>query len=120
MIDLARVEKVNSMLGSHSFVVEQGDAIRRVEFERIAQLLGVSQKVPQFTLEQYGSSPTFSISEGRNAADYRAAMGGYMLRVVGGKVYAAKLSPANWNYFQDGARVDNVAKYETMVKVPPC
>ena len=43
-----------------------------------------------------------------------------MLRVVGGKVYAAKLSPANWNYFQDGARVDNVAKYETMVKVPPC
>ena len=120
MIDLARVEKVNSMLGSHSFVVEQGDAIRRVDFERIAQLLGVSQKVPQFTLEQNGSSPTFSISEGRNAADYRAAMGGYMLRVVGGKVYAAKLSPANWNYFQDGARVDNVAKYETMVKVPPC
>lgn len=44
MIDLARVEKVNSMLGSHSFVVEQGDAIRRVEFERIAQLLGVSQR----------------------------------------------------------------------------
>lgn len=120
MIDLARVEKVNSMLGSHSFIVEQGDAIRRVKFERIAQLLGNSQNVPQFTLEQNGSSPTFSISEGRNAADYRAAMGGYMLRVVGGKVYAAKLSPANWNYFEDGARVDDVTKYETMVKVPPC
>lgn len=120
MIDLAKVDKANSMLGSHSFVVEQGDAIRRVEFEKIAQLLGSSQKVPQFTLEQNGSSPTFSISEGRNAADYRSAMGGYMLRIVGGKVYAAKLSPANWNYFQDGSRVDDVTKYETMVKVPPC
>lgn len=120
MIDLAKVDKANSMLGSHSFVVEQGDAIRRVEFEKIAQLLGISQKVPQFTLEQNGSSQTFSISEGRNAADYRSAMGGYMLRIVGGKVYAAKLSPANWNYFQDGSRVDDVTKYETMVKVPPC
>lgn len=120
MIDLAKVDKVSSMQGSHSFIVEEGDAIRRVELDKIAQQLGSSQQVPQFTLEANGSAPTFSISTGRNAADYRAAMGGYMLRTVGGKVYAAKLSPANWDYFADGSKVDNAAKYETMVKVPPC
>ena len=120
MIDLAKVDKVGSMLGSHSFIVEQGDAIRRVEFEKVAVQLGISQQVPQFTLEANGSSPLFSVSNGRNAADYRAAMGGYMLKVVGGKVYAAKLSPANWDYFADGSKVDDASKYETMVRVPPC
>lgn len=47
-------------------------------------------------------------------------MGGYMLKVSGGKVYAAKLNPTNWNYFEDGTAVDDASKYETMVRVPPC
>lgn len=119
--DLAKVDKVNSMLGSHSFVIEQGDAIRRIPLANVKEALASSLIVPPstYTLEG-GSSPAFQVSNEWAAAMYRAYMGGYMLKVVGGKVYAAKLSPSNWNYFDDGSQVDNAAKYETMVKVPTC
>ena len=49
MIDLARVEKVNSMLGSHSFVVEQGDAIRRIPLANVKEALASSLIVPPST-----------------------------------------------------------------------
>lgn len=119
VIDLAKADLVSSMLSSHSFLVEEGDGIRRIKMEDVQRLLGQEILSPTYTLEG-NSSPTFSITPGANAAMYRAHMGGYMMKVVGGKVYAAKLNPSDWNYFADGTKVDNPAKYETMVHVPPC
>ena len=43
-----------------------------------------------------------------------------MMKTVGGVVYAAKLDAGNWDYFADGSKVDDAAKYETMVRVPDC
>lgn len=104
------------------WLTQNGEAITDASKASMLQYINKNlqpQQVPQFTLEQ-SSSPEFSVSAGLATANYRAAMGGYMLRVVSGKVYAAKLSPANWNYFADGSKVDDVAKYECMVHVPPC
>ena len=121
MIDLARVDKVGSMQGSNSFIVEQGDGIRRIPLSSVRESLASSLIVPPstFTLEG-SSSPTFSVSNDWAASMYRAYMGGYMMKVVGNKVYAAKLNPNDWDYFEDDSKVDNAAKYETMVRVPPC
>jgi hypothetical protein len=43
-----------------------------------------------------------------------------MMKVVSGKVYAAKLDPSSWEFFADGTKVDDASKYETMVHVPDC
>lgn len=72
-----------------------------------------------YTLEQ-SSNPAFAISNFGAAERYRSQMGGYMMIVKGGKVYAAKLSPSNWNNFADGTPVGDASRFETMVKLPPC
>ena len=63
MIDLARVDKVGSMQGSNSFIVEQGDGIRRIPLSSVRESLASSLIVPPstFTLEG-SSSPTFYVS----------------------------------------------------------
>lgn len=121
VIDLAKADLVSSMLVSHSFLVEEGDGIRRIKLGNLREVLASSLVTPptEYTLEG-NSNPTFSVSNEWAAYMYRAYMGGYMMKVVAGKVYAAKLNPSDWNYFADGTKVDNAAKYETMVHVPPC
>lgn len=121
LIDLAKADPVSSMLSSHSFLVEEGDGIRRIKLGNLREVLASSIITPptEFTLEG-SSNPTFSVGNEWAAYMYRAYMGGYMMKIVGGKVYAAKLNPSDWNYFADGTKVDNAAKYETMVHVPPC
>ena len=42
------------------------------------------------------------------------------MKVVNGKVYAAKLDASSWEFFADGTKVDDASKYETMVHVPDC
>lgn len=121
VIDLAKADLVSSMLASHSFLVEEEDGIRRIKLGNLREVLASSLVTPptEYTLEG-NSNPTFSVSNEWAAYMYRAYMGGYMMKVVAGKVYAAKLNPSDWNYFADGTKVDNAAKYETMVHVPPC
>jgi hypothetical protein len=36
---------------------------------------------------------------------YQRAMGGYMMKIVSGKVYAAKLDPSSWEFFADGTPI---------------
>ena len=50
---------------------------------------------------------------------YASYMKGYLFRVVAGKVYAAQLNDS-WDAFADGTAIDNITKYETMVRVPKC
>lgn len=75
-----------------------------------------------FTLEQT-SNPQFAFQQaGSAAAMYEAAMGGYLFLQSGGKVYAAKLSPASWDKFVDGTPVTAALEQqtETMIHVPDC
>lgn len=118
---LSQVDLLSSVSGSSSFLMESGDAMRRVKYANIKEDLMSALVTPPstFTLEQ-NSNPAFSVSSEWAAQVYRSAMGGYMFKVVNGKVYAAKLLASDWNYFADGTKVDNPAKYETMVHVPKC
>lgn len=79
--------------------------------------LGTTQSV--YTLEQ-NSSPIISISNKAAVENYVGYMGGYLLLVKDGKVYAAKLNPSNWGFFEDGAAVTAAARAatETMIKTP--
>lgn len=79
----------------------------------------VSSPLAEYMLEQ-SSNPEFHVTNDWAARMYLAHVGGYMMRVVNGQVYAAKLNASNWNYFDDGSAVDDASKYETMVNVPKC
>lgn len=116
---LTEVGLVHSMLPSQNFLVEVGDDIKRFSLSDLQHLLGKNIFTPELTLEK-NSSPTFDVDAQLITSIYRRAMGGYMFKVSGGKVYAAKLNASNWEYFEDGTKVDNAAKYETMVHVPKC
>lgn len=72
-----------------------------------------------FTLEE-NSNPAFTINNRGAAELYQAQMGGYMMLVKDGKVYAAKLNGGDWNQFADGTPVADASKFETMVRVPDC
>ena len=77
---------------------------------------------PQFTLEQT-SDPAFSVTNKDGAVwqQYRNQMGGYMLLVKNGSVYAAKLNANDWNQFADGTDATSMAAVcETMVHLPDC
>ena len=77
---------------------------------------------PQYTLEQ-NSNPAFTVTNKDGAVwnAYRSQMGGYMLLVKNGSVYAAKLNANDWNTFADGTDATSMASVcETMVHLPDC
>lgn len=119
-MNLGAAESVTGLQGGDCLMAEVGGSIRRVSFANVkTDLMGALVTPPtEFTLEQ-SSDPAFTVNNEWAARVYLSAMGGYMLKVSGGKVYAAKLNPSNWNYFEDGTAVDDASKYETMVRVPP-
>lgn len=118
---LSEASLVTSLSSSQSVLVEADGSVRRIKMADLKEDLASAITTPptEFTLEQ-SSSPAFEVSNNWAAYMYRSYMGGYMFRVIGGKVYAAKLNSSDWNYFDDGSKVDDASKYETMVHVPTC
>ena len=118
-VKLTEKKLVTSMTADQTFVVEVGGALRRLKLGDLQKMVGNELFYPTITLEQ-SSNPQFDIPTPFMANMYRQQMGGYMMKPVGGVVYAAKLDPSNWDYFADGTKVDDAAKYDTMVRVPDC
>ncbi len=117
--NLGNADKVSSLQSTNSVLVEVGGSIRRAPLDALGAKVSDQLFYPSFTLEG-SSNPAFDITESLVVKQYVASMGGYMLKVVDGTVYAAKLHPTDWNYFADGSAVDDASKYECMVRVPPC
>ena len=118
-VKLTEKKLVTSMTADQTFVVEVGGALRRLKLGDLQKMVGNELFYPTITLEQ-SSNPQFDLPTPFMANMYRQQMGGYMMKSVGGVVYAAKLNPSNWDYFADGSKVDDAAKYDTMVHVPDC
>ena len=118
-VKLTEKKLVTSMTADQTFVVEVGGALRRLKLGDLQKMVGNELFYPTITLEQ-SSNPQFDLPTPFMANMYRQQMGGYMMKSVGGVVYAAKLDPSNWDYFADGTKVDDAAKYDTMVRVPDC
>ena len=117
--DLATYDLATTVRDNDTLVMESGGSLKRMTMATMKQQLTGQLLYPTYTLEKT-SSPTFDVAESLAVTQYIANMGGYMMLVKNGKVYAAKLNANNWNYFDDGTPVDNAAKYETMVHVPRC
>lgn len=118
-VKLTEKKLVTSMTADQTFVVEVGGALRRLKLGDLQKMVGNELFYPTITLEQ-SSNPQFDLPTPFMANMYRQQMGGYMMKTVGGVVYAAKLDAGNWDYFADGSKVDDAAKYETMGRVPDC
>ena len=118
-VKLTEKKLVTSMTADQTFVVEVGGALRRLKLGDLQKMVGNELFYPTITLEQ-SSNPQFDLPTPFMANMHRQQMGGYMMKSVGGVVYAAKLDPSNWDYFADGTKVDDAAKYDTMVRVPDC
>ena len=118
-VKLTEKKLVTSMTADQTFVVEVGGALRRLKLGDLQKMVGNELFYPTITLEQ-SSNPQFDLPTPFMANMYQQQMGGYMMKSVGGVVYAAKLDPSNWDYFADGTKVDDAAKYDTMVRVPDC
>ena len=118
-VKLTEKKLVTSMTADQTFVVEVGGALRRLKLGDLQKMVGNELFYPTITLEQ-SSNPQFDLPTPFMANMYRQQMGGYMMKPVGGVVYAAKLDACNWDYFADGSKVDDAAKYETMGRVPDC
>ena len=118
-VKLTEKKLVTSMTADQTFVVEVGGALRRLKLGDLQKMVGNELFYPTITLEQ-SSNPQFDLPTPFMANMYRQQMGGYMMKTVGGVVYAAKLDASNWDYFADGTKVDDAAKYDTMVRVPDC
>lgn len=118
-VKLTEKKLVTSMTADQTFVVEVGGALRRLKLGDLQKMVGNELFYPTITLEQ-SSNPQFDLPTPFMANMYLQQMGGYMMKTVGGVVYAAKLDAGNWDYFADGAKVDDAAKYETMVRLPDC
>lgn len=118
-VKLTDKKLVTSMTADQTFVVEVGGALRRLKLGDLQKMVGNELFYPTITLEQ-SSNPQFELPTPFMVNMYRQQMGGYMIKTVGGVVYAAKLDAGNWDYFADGTKVDDAAKYETMVRVPDC
>ena len=120
MTKLSEVPQIDSMLSSNSFVVEAGGSERRIQLANLKEELASSITTPPaiYTLEQ-NSNVAFNVSNYWAAYMYTSYMKGYLFKVVAGKVYAALLNES-WDAFADGTAIDNIAKYETMMRVPPC
>ena len=118
-VKLTEKKLVTSMTADQTFVVEVGGALRRLKLGDLQKMVGNELFYPTITLE-HSSNPQFDLPTPFMANMYRQQMGGYMMKPVGGVVYAAKLDAGNWDYFADGSKVDDAAKYETMGRVPDC
>lgn len=120
MTKLSEVPQIDSMLPSNSFIVEAGGSERRIQLSNLKEELASSITTPPaiYTLEQ-NSNVAFNVSNYWAAYMYTSYMKGYLFKVVAGKVYAALLNES-WDAFADGTAIDNIAKYETMMRVPPC
>ena len=118
-VKLTEKKLVTSMTADQTFVVEVGGALRRLKLGDLQKMVGNELFYPTVTLEQ-SSNPQFDLPTPFMANMYRQQMGGYMMKPVGGVVYAAKLDAGNWDYFADGSKVDDASKYETMGRVPDC
>ena len=118
-VKLTEKQTVSAMNTEQTFLIVVDGAIRRLSLGDLQKMMGNNIFYPTITLEQ-SSNPKFALPTPFMADMYQRAMGGYMMKVVNGKAYAAKLAHSNWEFFADGTKVDNAAKYETMVHVPDC
>lgn len=118
-VKLTEKKIVSAMNTDQTFLIVVDGALRRLSLGDLQKMMGNNIFYPTITLEQ-SSNPKFALPTPFMADMYQRAMGGYMMKVVNGKAYAAKLDPSNWEFFADGTKVDNAAKYETMVHVPDC
>lgn len=118
-VKLTEKKLVTAMNTDQTFLIVVDGALRRLSLGDLQKMVGNNIFYPSITLEQ-SSNPKFALPTPFMADMYQRAMGGYMMKVVNGKVYAAKLDPSNWEFFADGTKVDDASKYETMVHVPDC
>ncbi len=118
-VKLTEKKLVSAMNPDQTFLIVVDGALRRLSLGDLQKMMGNNIFYPSITLEQ-SSNPKFALPTPFMADMYQRAMGGYMMKVVNGKAYAAKLDPSNWEFFADGTKVDDASKYETMVHVPDC
>lgn len=118
-VKLTEKQVVSAMNADQTFLIVADGALRRLSLGDLQKMMGNNIFYPTITLEQ-SSNPKFDLHTPFMASMYQRAMGGYMMKVVNGKVYAAKLNPSNWEFFADGTQVDDASKYETMVHLPDC
>lgn len=118
-VKLTEKKLVTAMNPDQTFLIVVDGALRRLSLGDLQKMMGNNIFYPTITLEQ-SSNPKFALPTPFMADMYQRAMGGYMMKVVNGKAYAAKLDPSNWEFFADGTKVDDASKYETMVHVPDC
>lgn len=118
-VKLSEKKIVSAMNTDQTFLIVADGALRRLSLGDLQKMMGNNIFYPTITLEQ-SSNPKFALPTPFMADMYQRAMGGYMMKVVNGKVYAAKLDTSNWEFFADGTKVDDASKYETMVHVPDC
>ena len=118
-VKLTEKKVVSAMNPDQTFLIVVDGALRRLSLSDLQKMMGNNIFYPSITLEQ-SSNPKFALPTPFMADMYQRAMGGYMMKVVSGKAYAAKLDPSNWEFFADGTKVDDASKYETMVHVPDC
>lgn len=108
----------SSVKNSDYLLAVTGGSMKRVAISDVAMGAAEQLLYPEYTLET-SSNPAFDLQQNIAVDQYIASMGGYMMKVSGGKVYAAKLHPTDWTKFADGTAVDDASKYETMVHCPP-
>ena len=118
-VKLTEKKIVSAMNTDQTFLIVVDGALRRLSLGDLQKMIGNNIFYPTITLEQ-SSNPKLALPTPFMADMYQRAMGGYMMKVVNGKAYAAKLDPSTWEFFADGAKVDDASKYETMVHVPDC
>lgn len=118
-VKLTEKKLVTAMNPDQTFLIVVDGALRRLSLDDLQKMMGNNIFYPTITLEQ-SSNPKFALPTPFMADMYQRAMGGYMMKVVNGKVFAAKLDVSNWEFFADGTKVDDASKYETMVHVPDC
>ena len=118
-VKLTEKKIVTAMNTDQTFLIVVDGALRRLSLGDLQKMMGNNIFYPSITLEQ-SSNPKFDLPTPFMASMYQKAMGGYMMKVVNGKVFAAKLDASTWEFFADGTKVDDASKYETMVHVPDC
>ena len=120
MTRLSEVPQIDSMLSSNSFIVEAGGSERRIPLLNLKEGLASSITTPPavYSLEQ-NSNVAFNVSNYWAAYMYTSYMKGFLFKVVAGKVYAAQLNES-WDAFADGTAIDDISKYETMIRTPKC
>ena len=118
-VKLTEKKVVSAMNPDQTFLIVADGALRRLSLSDLQKMMGNNIFYPTITLEQ-SSNPKFALPTPFMADMYQRAMGGYMMKVVNGKAYAAKLDASTWEFFADGTKVDDASKYETMVHVPDC